>query len=356
MQADSKVKLARASMPVVEAVAYLDTGSVGPVSSVYAGTLARCTEEDQRAGRALIQRFDRIDVARAALRTEIAALLAAQPAEIELTQGTADAIRTLVDRYPWERGDEIVSTQLEYPACADAIRGIAESGHVTLRIAEAPAANADDLGWLERCVTPKTRLIAFSGVAFTTGQRLPIEHIAAFASARGIDTLVDGAQLIGAGELRLDTMPVDFVALPLQKWLCGPEGLGALFARESSTGLLPGRRNAVQGWPVLEAAVSQLQWMRETLGWDWIHSRVQALNSYARSALGDREAADIVTPDACAGLLSFRCDSHAVPRILDRFESARIIVRHRPELDLFRISTAFFNVEDEVDRCVAALL
>lgn len=355
MQANSKVKLARASIPVVEEFTYLDTGSVGPVSSVYAGTLARCTQEDLRAGRALMKRFDRIDAAREALRTEVAALLGAQPAEIELTQGTADAIRTLVDRYPWEPGDEIISTQLEYPACADALRTIAESGRVTLRIAEAPVASGDDLGWLERCVTPKTRLIAFSGVAFTTGQRLPIEEISAYASARGIHTLVDGAQLIGAAELRLDAIPVDFVAMPLQKWLCGPEGLGALFVREGSVRLSPGRRNAIHGLPVLEAAVSQLEWMRESLGWDWIHSRVRALSTHARSALNDCEAADLVTPDASAGLLSFRCESAAVPQILDRLESAAIVVRHRPELDLFRISTAFFNSEDEIDRCVAAL-
>jgi hypothetical protein len=33
----------------------------------------------------------------------------------------------------------------------------------------------------------------------------------------------------------------------------------------------------------------------------------------------------------------------------------RLVVRHRPELDLFRFSTAFFNTEEEIHRGVSAL-
>ena len=67
MQADSKVKLARDTLPLVEECAYLDTASVGPVSTIFAETLTRLTSEDVRAGRALQDRFARIDAAREAL-------------------------------------------------------------------------------------------------------------------------------------------------------------------------------------------------------------------------------------------------------------------------------------------------
>jgi L-cysteine/cystine lyase len=317
--------------------------------------LARCTAEDLRIGRASRRRFDRIDAATEALRTEISGLLGARPSEIELTQGTADAIRILVDRYPWQPGDEIVSTQLEYPACANAIAALVNSGRVTLRIADVPDQCTDELDWLERCVSPKTRLIAFSGVAYTTGLRLPIERIVEFATTRGIHTLLDGAQLIGAAGLALDDIPIDFLAMPLQKWLCGPEGLGALFVREGAGSLAPGRRNVVHGWPVLEAAVAQLAWMRETLGWQWVYERVRTLHDYARSALNNCRTVKIMTPDAGAGLLSFKCEPARIKRILERFEMERLVVRHRPELDLFRFSTAFFNTEEEIHRGVSAL-
>jgi L-cysteine/cystine lyase len=355
MTSEPKTGLARAAMPLTEHVVYLDTGSVGPVTSVYAGMLARGTAEDLRIGRASRRRFDRIDAATEALRTEISGLLGARPSEIELTQGTADAIRILVDRYPWQPGDEIVSTQLEYPACANAITDLAKTGRVTLRTAAVPDQSTDDLGWLERCVSPRTRLIAFSAVAYTTGQRLPVERIVEFASALGIHTLVDGAQLIGAAALGLDEVPIDFLAMPLQKWLCGPEGLGALFVRDGAGSLAPGRKYVVHGWPVLEAAVAQLSWMRDTLGWPWIYERVRTLHDYARSALSDCHTVKIVTPDASAGLLSFKCEPAGIKRILERFETDRLVVRHRRELDLFRFSTAFFNTEEEIHRGVASL-
>lgn len=355
MRDSSKQDLARAKLPLTRQLAYLDTGSVGPVSTIYADSLARSTDEDLRRGRAHLQRFDQIEAARIELRSEIAGLLGARPAEIELTQGTADAIKSLVDRYPWKPGDEILTTRLEYPACANAIARLTARGDVSLQVAEVPAENADQLDWLERCVSPSTRLIAFSGVAYTTGQRLPIEEIAEFATARGIHTLVDGAQLIGAGELLVDRTQIDFVAMPLQKWLCGPEGLGALYVREGAAELAPSQRNPVHGLPVLEATIAQLAWMREELGWPWIYARIRELSDYTRAALENCPAAELITGPDKAGLLAFHCAPTAIESILKRFKADNLVVRHRPELDLFRISTGFFNTEEEVDRCIAAL-
>ena len=353
MQADPKVKLARSVLPVLDEFAYFDTASVGPVSQIYADALGRCTREDLRTGRARAFRFEKIEQARERIRSEIAGVINAGPDELELTRGTTAAIRTLLQRFPWKPGDEVVSTQLEFPPCRDALDELVRNGQVRLRIAEVPKSDAEDLEWLERTLTQRTRLIVFSGVAYTTGQRLPIEPVVELAKTRGIRTLVDGAQLVGAAELDLGRTAIDFLALPLQKWLGGPEGLGALFVRAGSIDWLRSEQ-VTHGWPVLEAAAEQLEWQRENLGWDWIRRRTGELSRYARAALTDLDSARLVTPEAHAGLVAIRCDRRTFERITHRLEAARIVARLRPELDLLRISTACFTTEREIDRFVAA--
>jgi L-cysteine/cystine lyase len=354
MQADAKVKLAREALPVTREYAYLDTGSVGPISAIYSQALARLTNEDLSMGRALAGRWERIGRAKAAIRAELASLLGADPAEIELTGSTRDGIARLLGRLPWSPGDEVVTTQVEFPACAATIRALEKTRGVVVRIAEAPEDGAENVDWLERCLTPRTRLIALSGVAYATGQGLPLERIAALAAARGIPTLVDGAQLAGAAVLDLRRTRIDFLALPLQKWLLGPEGLGALYARAGTLDA-PESEGIAQGWPVLEACAEHLAWMREALGWDWIHARTRRLAAHARAVLTGIDGFRLVTPRTHAGLVAVRCENEDSQRVAARLESRNMIVRHRPELGLLRISTAFFATKDEIDRFADAI-
>jgi L-cysteine/cystine lyase len=354
MQPDSKVKLARDWLPLTKERTYLDTASVGPVSRIYAQTLAARTDDDLRTGRAQAARFDAIDHAKSRIRSEIASLIFADPAELQLTTGTTSGIRAIVERFPWEPGDEIVSTQLEFPRCIEPLQEVAKKHNLTLRMADVPANDASDFDWLDRCITSKTRLIVFSGVAYATGQRLPIDRIAEFARSKGIYTLVDGAQLIGAASLDLGRIPVDFLAMPLQKWLGGPEGLGALYVRAGTLELLR-QDSAVHGWPVLEATIAHLAWLRENLGWTWIYKRTSSLASYARTAIEALDDDRLMTPESHAGIVSVRCMNDKPQQLFERLLQAGMTVRYRPEMALFRISTAFFNTEDEIDRFVSVI-
>src|SRR4029079_17907197 len=76
-------------------------------------------------------------------------------------------------------------------------------------------------------VTPRTRLIAISHVLWTTGAVLPVHELKA---ATGLPILVDGAQ--SAGVIAVDATGLDYYTISGQKWLCGPEGTGALVVAE----------------------------------------------------------------------------------------------------------------------------
>lgn len=117
----------------------------------------------------------------------------------------------------------------------------------------------------------------------------------------------------------------------------------------------PRREPVVHGWPVLEAAAAHLAWMEDDLGWSWIHQRTVDLGVYARAALEDTAQIRLVTPAAHAGLLSIELAEGTSQSAFDRLTAEHMIVRHRPELDLLRISTAFFVTETEIDRFAATV-
>ena len=63
------------------------------------------------------------------------------------------------------------------------------------------------------------------------GSSCPSARIADIAHERGALVLVDGAQAAGAIPVNVRDLGADMYAIPAQKWLLGPEGLGALWVR-----------------------------------------------------------------------------------------------------------------------------
>lgn len=330
---------------------YLSTGSLGPASSIFSVTLRRCTQEDLRRGRCKAERFEAMESATENIRREIASIVAVPPAEIVLTRSTTDSLGAVIDGFPFEPGDEVVCTQLEHPACTRPLSEGARRHRFDVRLAQVPETGADELAWLERCVTSRTRLIAFSAVGFTTGQRLPIAEIGRFARERGIFTLVDGAQSIGASAIDLVGSGIDFCAFPLQKWLCGPEGLGALYVRDGAIETLRQDR-FTQSWGVLEATAAHLAWMREAIGWSWIHERTQRLADRARAAFAAMPGIRLVTPAAHAGLVTIEAPVERRAQLARRLGRRKIALRTWPDSGRYRLSTAFFNTETEIDTTV----
>lgn len=354
---DPKIELVRRSFPVTSAYRYLNTASMGPVSAICSRPLQRWIEEDMRRGRAHPERFERLATERGRLRSEIAALVAARPADIVLTQGTGHGLETVLESFDWRDGDEVVTTSLEHAACADPLRRVAERRGLSLEVAEPPPEPGDDLDWLSKAVSPRTRLIAVSAVAYESGYRLPLQRIARLAAAASARTLVDAAQCAGAVPLDLPALGVDFCAMPLQKWLCGPEGLGALYVRDEAAPALVDapRDRVVQGPGLLEAATAQMRWQRETVGWEWIWSRTATLTAHARTLLSALPGVRLLTPTSHAGLTTLAPAAADARHVHTELSKRRFAVRCLPELNALRISTAYFNTESEIDDLAATL-
>ena len=170
-------------------------------------------------------------------------------------------------------------------------------------------------------------------------------------------------------------------AIPMQKWLCGPDGTGALYIRKASLALVtptyvgyysilheddfvwafqPGAQRFEMGGRQTAAIAGQaaaLTWLETVVGYEWLHKRNAALNLYAYNALKDIPDLSILTPQpGTNGILALtiagRDDSEIVQRLRTEYN---ILIRSIPDSHALRISTGFYNTEAEIDTLTQAL-
>jgi cysteine desulfurase family protein (TIGR01976 family) len=128
-------------------------------------------------------------------RRVYAAFLNGRPDEIvfgaNMTTLTMHLARALARR--WAPGDEIVVTELDHHANVDPWREAAADRGLAVRTARMdPASGMLDWDDLQRCVTPRTRLLAIGGASNALGTVSDVARGAALARAAGALCFVDG--------------------------------------------------------------------------------------------------------------------------------------------------------------------
>ncbi len=87
-------------------------------------------------------------------------------------------------------------------------------------------------------MTPRTRILACAHVSNALGTILPVQRLIAAAKARGIATLIDGAQAISHMPVDVQALGCDFYAFSGHK-MYGPTGVGVLYGREQLLDRMP---------------------------------------------------------------------------------------------------------------------
>jgi L-cysteine/cystine lyase len=218
-------------------------------------------------------------------------------------------------------------------------------------------------------VGPRTRLVACSHVSWESGRVVDAQALA----ATGVPFLLDGAQGLGAVPVDVRAMGCDFYAASGQKWLCGPDGTGALYVRKeriadvaapwpSFVALsdplhaldLPLRETAAR-YDLGILAAGQSAWalgaldVFEAAGWSWVHERAAALAADLASRLAERGVE--VSERGRSTLVSWRTGDPAA--LVERLGQEGLVLRNIPGTDRIRASVGAWNSEEEIDRVVA---
>jgi cysteine desulfurase/selenocysteine lyase len=312
--------------------------------------------------------------------------------EVIFTRGTTESIN--IASIAWGRanlkgGDEIVISTIEHHSNIVPWQILATQTGAKLRVIP-----VDDRGQLlvdeyERMLGERTRIVAVNHISNALGTINPVKEMVAMARARGITTLVDGAQAVPHMKVDVQDIGADFYAFSGHK-MFGPTGIGVLWGRESVLQAMPpflaggdmilsvtfektiynelpyrleaGTPN-IAGAIGLGAAIDYL----ESIGMDSIEAHETEMLAYATARLEEVPGLRFIgTAERKASVISFVLDCahpHDIGTVVDQ-EGVAIRTGHhcaQPAMIRFgvpataRASLALYNTTKDVDALVRAL-
>ncbi|WP_415880482.1 aminotransferase class V-fold PLP-dependent enzyme [Methylomonas sp. TEB] len=182
------------------------------------------------------------------IRRQLQTLLNAPSAnDIALVKNTSEALSFVAFGLPWQAGDNIVSSNEEFPSNRLPWQALAERG-VEFREADLhSAATPEDA--LFALVDSNTRLLTISSIQFASGLRMDLERIGEYCRQRGILFCIDAIQSLGAVQFDVQAYHADFVMADGHKWLFGPEGLGVFYTNPAARDRL---KLSQYGWHMMK--------------------------------------------------------------------------------------------------------
>jgi L-cysteine/cystine lyase len=373
-----KVAAIRTLLPATGAGIYLNAGSAGPLPAETQAAMDEIAARELAVGRASPEGFEEVKQRWAELRASIAAVIIADPDDVAMTHSTTDGMNLAVNALPWREGDRVVTTRHEHPGALGPLLALRERLGVEVEMVDiGDGEDADGTVQAFRAALERpARAVVASHVLWTTGAVLPVARIGTLAWDAGAAAIIDGAQSAGAIPIDIESLNVDAYAMPGQKWLLGPEGMGALWARRTwadsvvpaSAGYIsyasldapapvlhPGARRFELGFfhrPSVVGLARSCGWLTMYIGLPWAHERAARLAAAAADRLAGIDGVALVTPRHAMGtLVSFRIGGWpAADAVRELGARTFAIIRDVAAIDAIRISIGFWNTEEELER------
>lgn len=153
-------------------------------------------------------------------------LLKTDPTNVGFVASASDALALLAASVDWRPGDQIVTTDLEFPSNVLPWLRLKRLG---IDVSVVPSCRgAVDWGLFVEHMSARTRVVSISLVSYKTGAYFPfVKNVAAEAHRRGAVVVLDATQGLGRCNVSLDG--VDYLVSSSFKWLLGPHGLGLVY-------------------------------------------------------------------------------------------------------------------------------
>lgn len=330
---------------------------------------------------------------------QAARLLRTDRRHIALVESTTHGLNIAANAIPFRRGDNVLVADTEYLQVAIpwAMK------HRTRGISIRPVLSRDEgvltVEQFEQAIDRRTRAVCVSSVQWSSGYRVDVARLGALCRARGVWLVVDAVQQMGALALDLSESWADFVVAGGHKWLNAPFGCGVMYVGDRALEELSpaaygylAMEEPEGGWPVYfetptttpyreyrfpragkrfenagtsnypgAAGLAASLALVNAVGIDraeahiasltaLLQSRLRALGTHVVSKAGD---------DVRSGITVFSVfrDPRQDKAVVERLLSERILVsmRYTSSVGGIRVSTHYFNDEEDVDRLVAAV-
>ena len=314
--------------------------------------------------------------------------------EIVFTRGTTEAINLVASSFcesQMQAGDEVLVTEMEHHSNIVSWQLQAMKRGIVVKHIPITDDGVLCLEWLEKLVTPRTKIISVAHVSNVLGTVNPVRQIVKTAHEHGIPVMVDGAQSAPHFPVDVQAMDCDFFAFSGHK-MYGPTGIGVLYGKEEWLEKLPPYQGGGEmidkvtwekttferlpfkfeaGTPdyVATHGLSKAIEYIDSIGFEAIQQHEQELTRYCMTQLMTIEGMNIYGPQPSTvkdAVVSFNVGNiHHLDMgtLLDRLGIAVRTGHHcaQPLMDRLNISGtvrasfALYNTKDEIDTLVAGI-
>jgi cysteine desulfurase / selenocysteine lyase len=262
-----------AEFPLTDELIYLNHAAVAPWPKRTSAAVVQFAEQNSQFGSHYYLDWLKKENE---IRRQLQKLLNAPSSDdIALVKNTSEALSFVAVGLPWQAGDNIVSSDEEFPSNRLPWQALAQQG-VEFRQAYLHSTQTPEDA-LFALVDGNTRLLTISSIQFASGLRMDLERIGAFCRQRGILFCIDAIQSLGAVQFDVQAYHADFVMADGHKWMFGPEGLGVFYTNPAARDRL---KLSQYGWHMLKDTHNY-----ENLPWE-IHPSARRFECGSPNMLG----------------------------------------------------------------------
>jgi selenocysteine lyase/cysteine desulfurase len=321
----------------------------------------------------------------------LAALLHCRADEIAVIENATRAWDMAFYSLRFERGDRILTARTEYASNFIAFLQVAQKTGAVVEVIPDDAQGQVSAEALQRMLDRRVKLIAITHVPTNGGLVNPAAAIGRVARGAGVPYLLDACQSVGQMPIDVEAIGCDMLSATGRKYLRAPRGTGFLYVRRglveqleppfldlhaaSLTGhdryeIRPDARR-FENWETYVAGKIGLGVAADyAVGWGLaaIRERVYALAERFRAQLSALPGVTVrdVGAERC-GIVTFTVagrEPGAVKQALaaqginvhvSAAGDSRLEVESRDVSGVVRASVHYYNSEEELDRCCAAL-
>jgi selenocysteine lyase/cysteine desulfurase len=364
--------------PIKQRMAYLNNASIGPMSNPVIAAVNAFLADVRDNGRNNYPVW--CDTADHAIKGRIAQLIGANTDEIAFIKNTTEGILIVANGLDWKPGDNVIIADIEYPSNVYCWMNLQRRGvNVKWIKSESGRFYAKDIAAL---IDRRTRLVSLSSVQFINGYRADLQKIGELCRKHRVLLNIDAIQHLGALDLDVSSLAIDFLSAGGHKWLMAPIGTGIFYCRQSSLNCLQpvnigyhsvfnkseddidydltlkpdaGRfEEALVNFPGIWGLDAAVRILLE-LGMPAVEAHILKLTRLADEGLRSKnyEIVSCFEDAERSGILCFRHPAIATDEIANRLQSAGIHLAIRG--DALRLSPSYYNDEDEIDHMLEAL-
>ncbi len=306
--------------------------------------------------------------------------------EIALISSATEGINIILNGFPLQKGDEVITSLHEHPALNIPLLNLMKRKGLAIRTFDPDRKTGlNNVKVISDLVSKKTKLIFISHRTTTTGQLFPVKEIGELAKSKDIWFALDGAQAPGSMLIDVKGWNVDCYTFSSHKWVLAPRRTGVLYVRkelqdvvapitvgaysDNGYNLREGTLNfqpsaqryefGTQNELLFMGFYASLKFIN-AIGIERIREHNEALSEMFCQELGKIEGCEVLSPEERkyrSSMITFRVPGKSYNDITGAMAKDNIRVRPVGEAELngVRVSFHIYNDLNDVDKAIESI-